>query len=111
MRARAAPFMGTEFRGQPQGELRLMQIRSIALITAFAALGLVAANVSGCSSSKPPGVEPGGGGDEDGGDGSTSSSGGFMNPPDEGGGGPVLCANCTVQSCSGGTSTTITGVV
>jgi hypothetical protein len=89
-----------------------MQIRSIASITAFAALALVASNVSGCSSSSKGGGEPSGGDDADGGDGSAaSSSGGFTNPVGEAGE-TTPCVNCTMASCSGGTnSTTITGVV
>jgi len=92
-----------------------MQIRSIALITAFAALALVASNVSGCSSSKPNGGEPSGGGDEDsGGDGSPGTSSGcsgFCTGGAEAGE-TSPCVNCNMATCSGGTNTTtITGVV
>jgi hypothetical protein len=87
-----------------------MQIRSIAWMTAFAALALVATNVNGCSSNKPTGGEPTGLGDEDGGDGSTGgTSSGFMVGME--GGEPTLCPGCTIPSCPSGSSTTITGVV
>jgi hypothetical protein len=105
--------MGTEFRGQPQGELRLMQIRSIASITAFSALTLVTANVGGCSSSTKGGGENNVGGDDGGDDGSAGTSSGAFGQGLGEAGVESPCVNCNPTAmCSGGTNTTtITGVV
>jgi hypothetical protein len=94
-----------------------MQIRSIIALSALTAI--VAATANGCSSKKASG-EPTIGNDDGGGDdgsaggssGSCTGTGFGCGLGDDGGSSETTpCMGCTVATCSGGATTSITGVV